>query len=140
RVADLHARCLKRSDVSGDVPGVPPHAAHVLRGERVKEVQADEVETRLGRDPALVRRLAVLAEDRHVDPAEVLPEARAPDDVRDVHDTSVLEDGQAVTDADSLRNALDARSEEIVRLNADPRRAAIEDVRADLAADRRLVC
>src|SRR4029077_17717284 len=93
--ASLRRSRLARSDEPGDVARIPPHAADVLRRERVQEVEADEVEARLGRDPAFVHRLRVVAEERDLDPAEVLPEARAPDDIFHVHDAPVLEYGQA---------------------------------------------
>ena len=85
-----------------------------------------------------MHRLAAFAEDRDVDPAEVLSEASAPDDVRNVHDTPVLQSGQAVLDSRRLCDALDTGCEEVLRLHADQRGAALEDMRSHLAADRRL--
>src|SRR6266550_4904169 len=40
--------------------------------------------------------------------------------------------------SDRLCDALDAGCEEVLRLHPDARRAALEDVRTDFAADRRL--
>src|SRR6478672_1346384 len=132
--ASLRRSRLARSDEPGDVARVPPHAANVLRRERVQEVEADEVEPRLGRDPSFVHRLHVVTEDRDLDPPEVLSEAGAPDDVCDIQDPSVLEYGQAVMGVDRFCDALDAGSEEVLRLHPDARRAALEDMRAGLAA------
>ena len=120
------------------MPRVPVHAAHVLRGKRVQEVEAEEVEARLRRHAALVHRYAVPVEDRDIDPAVVLPEARAPDHVRDVENAAVLEHGEPVLHCDGPRSLLDTCRLEVVRLDADPRRAAREDVRSHLTAERRL--
>ena len=103
-----------RRDVLGDVPGVPPDAADVLGRERVEEVEADEVEARLGRHAALVYRSPVDVEHGHVDPAEVLAKAGAPDHVRDVQHPPILQHGTPVLDACGLRHLLDVRVAEIV--------------------------
>ena len=57
------------------MPRVAPDTADVFGRRRVQEVQADEVETGLGGDTALVQRRAVGVEDREDDPAEVLTKA-----------------------------------------------------------------
>src|SRR5205085_9769939 len=129
---------LPRRDLLGDVPCVSVDAADVLRGERVEEVQPDEIQAWLRRDAAVVLRRLVLAENRDVDPAEILPEAGAPDHVRYLQDVSVLEDGPTVSYPHSLRHPFDARCQEVVRLHPDPRRPVREDVGTDLAAERRL--
>ena len=91
-------------------PASRPTPGMHVGGGRELEGQAHEVQARLGRhDAALVHRRAVLAEDRQVDPREVLPEPGAPDDVRHVEHPSVLQHRRAVADADGLRHALDAR-------------------------------
>jgi hypothetical protein len=44
-------------DVLRNMARVSPQATDVLRGERVEEVEAEEVETRLGGNAAFVHRL-----------------------------------------------------------------------------------
>ena len=50
-------------------------------------------------DAAVLPRVAVLAEDREVDPVEDLPEAGAPDDRARVDDAAVVEHGSTLADA-----------------------------------------
>src|SRR6266536_843933 len=108
------------ADLPRDPPRVPPHSADGLGG-----------------DAAFVQRLTLAVEDRHIDPAEVLPEARAPEHVGDVEDAAVLENGKAVLHADGPRHLLDARLIQVARLHPDARGAALEHVRPHLAAERR---
>ena len=119
---------------------VAPHAADVLRGERVEEVEADEVEARLRRStPALVQRLQLSSKTGTSIQLKSWLKAGAPDDVRDVQDASVLEHRQAVLDARPssapTRRRRPARSADLTRIRGAP---LGEDVRANLAADRRL--
>src|SRR5439155_10145846 len=91
-----------------DVGRIPSDARQHVRGGRVLERETDELQPGGARsDPALVDRLALLAEDREVDPREVLPEAGAPDDVRHVDDVAVLEDRCPLSDADRSWDAGD---------------------------------
>ena len=59
--------------------------------------------------------------------------------LRDVEDASVVEHGQPVLDADrSCEHALDAGRAQVLPPVAEQRRAAVPDVRAHLAAERRV--
>src|SRR5947208_758233 len=125
-------------DVLRDTPGVPADAGKNVGGDRVEEDQPHEAQPGLpSRDAPIMDRLSVLPEDRKVDPGEVVAETRAPDHVRRVEHTLVLEHGQALTDAGDLRHTLDSGSDEGVRLDPDQGRGAEGELRADLAADRR---
>lgn len=63
----------------------------------MEERQADDVQPRhRGHDAARVDRPTVDAGDWEVDPVIVRPEARAPDDVRGIHEAPVPEDRQAI--------------------------------------------
>jgi hypothetical protein len=65
--------------------GVASDALDLLRGNRIEELETDEVEARLGFNyPAMVKWL-LGAEYRKVDPGEPGVESRAPYDVGDVH-------------------------------------------------------
>lgn len=86
---------------------------------------------------AIVNGLAVLPEDREVDPREIVTEPRAPDHVRDVEDAPVVEHGCPVPDADRPRHAFDPGRDHVLRLHADERAALRRGLRADLPADRR---
>ena len=103
-----------------DPLGVAPDARQHVRRNRVLEEQADEVEAGLlADDAALVPQLPVRVEDRQVDPAELPPEAGAPDDVRDVEHAAVLEERQAVASPHDAAAALDARlGQKNIRVNA----------------------
>ena len=106
------------ANVLDNVLGVPSDAGKESGRHRVEEEEPDEVEPRLPRDdPAVMDRLDRLfhvAEDREVDPGEVRPESRAPDDVRRLEDAVVLEQRQSVTDADDARNAFDASGGDVL--------------------------
>jgi len=118
-----------------DVLGIATDAGEDVRRDRVLEDQADEVEPRLGLDDAaLVPRLPVLVEDREVDPREVLPEARAPDDVRDVEHPVVVQERQAVSQPDDPSDPVRAGLRQLLRLGADER--ILARVRPELPPDR----
>jgi hypothetical protein len=70
-----------------------------------------------------------------VAPAEVRAEARAPDDVLDVDNLTVLEQRQAPANPGDTRHALDADGGEIGLPAPDQRRALRDDLRAELPAD-----
>src|SRR5687767_14778690 len=104
----------------------------------MQKMQTDEVQTGfVGGDAALVARLAVGFEDRHVDPREAVSKPGAPDHVRDVEHASVLEHWQAVHHPSHLRYSLNARSEQLFRLHTDKRSTLRENLAADTASDRR---
>jgi hypothetical protein len=70
-----------------------------------------------------VARLAVLVEDRQVDPAEVGAKAGAPEDVLDFDDLPVLQERLSALDADDARKTLDsllARSFFLRRTSGSP--------------------
>jgi hypothetical protein len=91
------AFALARGELLGDVLGVPPDPAQQRGGEPVQEEQAHEVQAGLAlHHAAPVHRQPVLAEDRQVDPAEVRPEARAPEHGRHLHEAAVLQQRAAV--------------------------------------------
>jgi hypothetical protein len=72
-----------------DEGGVPPDTGENVRSGGELEREAHEGESRLVRDdPAVVPRRAVFAEDRQVDPGQIVAEARAPDHVLDVEDAT----------------------------------------------------
>jgi len=56
-----------------------------------------------------VDRFTILPEDGEVDPRQVMSEAGAPDDVGDLEDAVVLEDGSPSSDADRSRDPDDVR-------------------------------
>ena len=74
-----------------------------------------------------------------VDPRDVLAEARAPDDVGDIEDATVVEHRPAVLHAHDPRvGAVDACRLQVLALDPQQRPAAGADLRPDLAAERRL--
>src|SRR5206468_11334264 len=87
---------------------------------------------RAGHHSALVLRLTALVEDRETDPREAGLEAGAPDDVRDLDHTSVLEQGTTTFHTAHACDARDAGALEVVGLLADERRALADgpDARA----------
>ena len=86
-----------RGDRLHDVRRVPADAGEKPGRHRVEEEESDEVQPWLVGDDAATMdrldRLVFIAEDRQVDPGEVGPEPRTPDDVRRLEDAAVLEDG-----------------------------------------------
>ena len=85
-------------------------------------------------------RFILLAEDGQVDPGEVWPESRAPDDVRRLEDAVVFEQRQSIPRAHNPRDAFDVGGGDVFRLDADERRTMGEELRAHPAADRRAHC
>jgi hypothetical protein len=85
------------------VEAQPPAEVALLSGEE----QPDEEQTRLvGDDPAVVHRLlAVLPEDRQVDPREVGAEPGAPDHIGHVEDAFVLQKREPVSNPYHPRDA-----------------------------------
>ena len=130
-----------RGDRLHDVRRVPSDAGEEPGRHRVEEEESDEVQPWLVGDDAAAMdrldRLVFIAEDRQVDPGEVGPEPRAPDDVRRFEDAAVLEQRQPALRADHARNPLDARGHDVLGLDADERRAVGEELWAHPAADRR---
>ncbi len=149
--AEAHP-ALRRPPSTGRRPGPRAIAAELLHdpsrvagdaGDHVRpggelEREPDEVQTGLaGRDAALVHRSSVLAEDRQVDPGQVVAEADAPHDVRDVLEhATALDHRLAVADADGPGHVLDAGRGEPLRLHAHERVALRHLLRDHLAADR----
>jgi hypothetical protein len=108
------------------------------RGHRVEEVQADEIESRLvADDPGLVAGLPVLVEDRELDSGEAGVIPGAPDDVCNIQDAAVPEEGLAVAHASDAGHPLHAGRGEPPGLRADERRAAMEHRRSCLPPDGR---
>src|SRR5215217_7928630 len=130
-----------RGDMLRDVLGVPPYAGEHVRGRRVEEFEADEVETWLVRHHAtFVQGTSVLTEDGEIDPGELLPEPCAPDHIRHVQDASVLEHWATVLYADDPRHLLDSGGDEVLQLDADERRAMGDELGLNLSADGRPQC
>src|SRR5215471_6247140 len=104
----------------------------------MKEVQTDEIQTWfIGCDAAPMAGFAVRLEDRQVDPGEAVAKAGAPDNVCDVEYASVLQRRESVHDATDLRDALNACSREIFRLDTDQWRTLREHPPARSAAHGR---
>ena len=117
---------------------IPAHPMHHRRGRRVEEGESQEIEPWLAwHDAALVPGL-VLVEDRQVDPGVIRIEARAPHDVRDLENATVLEERQPVPNADRPRNTLHPRGGEILGLRPDEGHAVGQHLRTHLPAQRRL--
>src|SRR6185436_14128371 len=106
--------------LAGDVGGVLADAAEQGRAHAVLEAHAEEGETRsAGCDATPMQRIAVEAEHRQLDPAEVGTETRAPDYGGDIgEDTSVSEHRGAAAHADCLAGALEAGVREGLRRHA----------------------
>src|SRR5262245_10616645 len=84
-------------DDGRDPRGIPADTVNHRRRERVLEVLADEVQPRLALDqPAGVTGLAVLFEDRQIDPRQAVVVAGAPDDVADLERATVRENRSSV--------------------------------------------
>src|SRR5215831_2436584 len=108
RLDGRRAGCTLCDDAS-DAGGVAAHAVNHGRRHGVKEMQADEIESRLvGHDPRLVARLAARFEDRKLDEIETPLETCAPDDVGDVEHAAIGQDGQSLLHAFDTPDALDA--------------------------------
>jgi hypothetical protein len=76
----------------------------------MQERQADQVESRVTfHQTTPVPRLAVLVEDRKIDPIEAGMKPAAPDDIGDGKRSTVLEKRLAVAHANHTWHALDAR-------------------------------
>src|SRR5689334_12721585 len=65
------------------MPGIARDAGEAARSPCMQPRQPDEIQARLRRDAANMRGIAASVEDRRVDPAEIRPEADAPDNRRD---------------------------------------------------------
>ena len=105
------------------------------RRQCVEEVQTYEVQSRLTIDQtAAVLRLAVLCENRQIDPVESRIETGAPDDIGDVHHSTVYEQRLAIAHTDHAGYTLYTGGCEIPGLDANPRRSAVQCARPDLAA------
>ena len=88
--------------------GVAADPAEQGRGDRGEEEQPHEVQAgRVGDHAPVVVRLVTGVEHRQVDPAEVVAEPGAPDDVGHLQDPPVLQQGQAVAGPDRPRHPLD---------------------------------
>src|SRR5829696_7697408 len=113
------------SDLLRDVFRVPAGPEDQHRAERVLEREPGEVQARSRRyDASILLRPPIFAADRHLDPAEVLPEACAPNHVRRVDDTTVVEQRHAVPHPNRPGgHARDAGGSQIVTLEAQQRAA-----------------
>src|SRR6266545_5725765 len=129
---------LTRCDVPGDVLRVPPEAGEHIGRCRVLEDQPHEIHPGLGdHHAAVVHGFTVLAEDRKVDPRELLPVAGAPDDVRDLQDSIVFQHRQSVEHAHHPRDAFYARGYQVLGLDPDQRSCHGRKLRNKLSADGR---
>ncbi len=105
----------------------------------MQEVQTNKVKSRLTlNDAAAVLRLFVVYEDREIDPIEIRMEASAPDDISHWNSSAILEQWQAISDADDARYAAHACSGEIARLDANQRSRLMEHTGSDSASQRGL--
>lgn len=112
----------------------PPISADVID---VEEVPAYQVQAGLGRHPTFVHRLPVVVEDREFDPSEVRPEPGAPDHVRHIDDTAVLDDRGTAADSVRSRHSLDPSGGEVFRVHPLQRRRLGQHLRPNLPPDRR---
>jgi hypothetical protein len=76
---------------SHDASRVASNAVNHRRRHRVQELEPDEVQAGLTLDKAaLVLKLALLIENRQIDPIESGMETARPDHICDVHDPAIL--------------------------------------------------
>jgi hypothetical protein len=102
-------------------------------------VQSHEVESRFPcHDAAVVQRLAVLSEDREINPLEPGQKTGRPDHVLDFQDPSILELGQTALHPDDSWYSLDARRDEILRFDSDQRGRPQQHPGPHLSPDRRV--
>src|SRR5262245_14316531 len=106
-------------DPARDVRGIAPRAADEHRVEAALEEQTHEVETgEVLHDAAFVPRPSVVADGRRVDEGEVLAEAGAPHDVRDIEHRAVGEHRSPVDDVGrAFRHVANACVGEVVELD-----------------------
>jgi hypothetical protein len=79
-------------DVVDDVLGVPADTTHQRRTQRVKKKKSDEVEAGTGLDDAaIVNRDAVVGGKGEIDPLKTGCEPGAPNYIRYLEDSSILE-------------------------------------------------
>ena len=104
--------------------------------ERVPRVAGIKNGLPLLDDGRIVDGLAIVSQDRQVDPSEVRSEPRAPDDVRHVQNPAVLEQRQTVLDSGDPGDPFDTGGGEVLRPDPDQRIAVAEQLRSELASDR----
>ena len=121
----------------GEVRRVSGHPGQGRGGHGVHEVAPDHVEAGYGvhHAPVLHHR-PVLVESREVDPRQVVPVPRAPDDVRHVEHVAVRSDRRPVADVDHPTDPRDAGGVEVDALRADQRRGAVGELRQHAPSDR----
>ena len=124
-----------------DVLGIPPHASHPRRTQRVETEKADEVDTRAGLDDApIVNRKAVVGRHREIDPVVIGCVSGAPDDVRHGENRSILEERISVLDTCRSWHSFDACGGKVLSSHPPERDSTrgVEKVVAELPSKRRL--
>jgi hypothetical protein len=85
-------------------------------------MQSHEAQPRgLPDHPAMMQRLAPLAEDREIDPGKARLVSGAPDDVRHVEHSAVLQHREAVAHTGGSGQPLDPRGGKIIGFDPDQR-------------------
>jgi len=118
----------------GDSLGVATDTVNHLGGERVEEVQADEIEPGCIMDHAgLVVWHGVFIEDREVDPREASFIAGTPDDVLDLEGATILQDRLPVAHGRDARRALDTGRGKVSPFDTDQWSSTVQKLGPELA-------
>ncbi len=92
-----------------DNPGIVADTSEQRGAESGLEMQTDEVESAsFGYNPVIVKRIAVVAEDRYLDPPKIRMVTGCPHDPIDVEDLTVLQHRQTVSDCPQPGTARDS--------------------------------
>src|SRR5262245_66689912 len=105
-------------DRFGDPLCVPADTHKCGRRHRIKEVQADKVESRNSvYDPKFMSRLTVFSKNRQIDPRKAVMVSRTPDYVRHVENAAIFQQRQPISNTRHSRTTHDSGVVQVVGFN-----------------------